>query len=102
MLTESVVLALAGGIAGVAFAYASVRFLLHLIPQHTFAISVNLSPDWRILAFSIGVCGVTGILFGLVPALQATRLGSDAVAEGNHGCCRDLSLEAYAASYRHA
>jgi putative ABC transport system permease protein len=74
MLTESIVLALLGGMAGLAFAYASIRFLLNLIPQRTFAISVNLSPDWRVLGFSIGVCVVTGILFGLVPALQATRL----------------------------
>jgi predicted permease len=74
MLTESVVLALLGGIAGLAFAYASTRFLLNLIPTRTFAISVDLSPDWRILSFSAVVCVLTGILFGLVPALQATRL----------------------------
>jgi predicted permease len=74
MLTESVVLALLGGIAGLAFAYASIRFLLNLIPQHTFAISVDLSPDWRILMFSIGICVATGMLFGLAPALHATRI----------------------------
>src|SRR5437867_3774902 len=74
MLTESVVLALLDGIAGLAFAYASIRFLLNLIPTRTFAISVDLSPDWRILSFSAGICVLAGILFGLVPALQATRL----------------------------
>jgi predicted permease len=85
MLTESVVLALLGGIAGLAFAYAGIRFLLNLIPQHTFALSVNLSPDWRILSFSIGVCLFTGILFGLAPALQATRLDLTPSLKGTAG-----------------
>lgn len=85
MLTESVVLALLGGIAGLVFAYASIRFLVNLIPQHTFAISVNLSPDWRILSFSIGVCLFTGILFGLAPALQTTRLDLTPSLKGTAG-----------------
>ena len=85
MLTESVVLSLLGGIAGLAFAYFSIRYLLNLIPQHTFGISVDLSPDWRILSFLAGVCVGTGILFGLAPALQATRINLSPSLKGTAG-----------------
>jgi predicted permease len=87
MLTESVLLSILGGVAGLAFVYASIRFLLNLIPQHTFAISMDLSPDWRILSFSIGVCLFTGILFGLAPALQATRPDLTPSLKGTTGIC---------------
>jgi putative ABC transport system permease protein len=73
LVTEAVVLSVLGGLAGMAFAYWSVKVLLGLLPQGTFPINLNLSPDLRLLAFSFGVSLLTGLLCGILPALRATR-----------------------------
>jgi predicted permease len=70
LLTESVMLSLAGGALGVAFAYWGVRATEALIlgnSDNPFPFVVE--PDWRVLAFTISVSVLTGILFGLGPAL---------------------------------
>jgi len=72
LLTESIVLALLGGILGVAFAWAGTRFLVSLRPSNIPRLTeITVSP--QVLAFALGVSLLTGILFGLVPAIQATR-----------------------------
>jgi predicted permease len=71
LLTESTVLALAGGAAGVAVAAWSGRILLRFLPEAGTALST--SPDLRVLGFAFALSLVTGVLFGLVPALQSTR-----------------------------
>jgi predicted permease len=68
LLTESVLLALPGGILGLGVAAAGIHFLV----REDFQLRVNL--DWRILAFTIGVSFATGILFGIAPALEAMRV----------------------------
>jgi predicted permease len=76
LLTESVMLSLAGGVLGVAAGYAGVRALLSLSPGNIPRIGAdgsNVSLDWRVLAFTLGLSIVTGVLFGLVPALQSSR-----------------------------
>ena len=73
LLIESVLLALTGGVAGVAVAYAGVKALLGLLPQASTALGLAAVPDARILLFSFVVSLLTGLLFGLVPALQATN-----------------------------
>ncbi len=70
LLVESLLLAGAGGAAGVALAVWTDRLLLGLLPQGS---ALSSTPDMRILAFSLAVSILTGIVFGLVPALQATR-----------------------------
>jgi predicted permease len=73
MLVESVVLALAGGLVGVGLAMALTRVLVALRPQNIprlDAVGVDLS----VLAFALAASTVVGVLFGLLPALQATRL----------------------------
>jgi len=71
LLVESTVLALAGGAAGIAVAAWSGGILLRFLPDAGTALST--SPDLRVLAFALALSLVTGVLFGLVPALQATR-----------------------------
>jgi predicted permease len=71
LLTESVLLAVVGGIAGSVLAVWGVQLLVKLFGSNT---TLPLSPDLRVLAFTSGVCLLTGILFGLVPALRAMRV----------------------------
>jgi putative ABC transport system permease protein len=81
LLTESVMLALAGGVAGLAVGAAGVRLLLAFSPGDIprinapgHAASVVSMLDWRVLIFLIGISFLTGIIFGLFPAIQISRL----------------------------
>jgi putative ABC transport system permease protein len=74
LLTESVLLALCGGIAGLVFARWAAMALMSIriptdLPLHLF----DLRVDWRVFAFSFLVALITGIVAGLLPALQAHR-----------------------------
>ena len=73
MLAESVLLSLLGGAVGIAVAYAAEQLLIHFLPQGHINIVVDLHPDARALIFTFALSLATGLLFGLVPALQATR-----------------------------
>ncbi|HLN97217.1 MAG TPA: ABC transporter permease [Pyrinomonadaceae bacterium] len=70
LLTESVLLALLGGTLGMLFARWGIDLILYISPD-AIPRAREISLDWRVLAFTIGLSFVTGILFGLVPALQA-------------------------------
>lgn len=74
LLTESVILALLSGIAGIGVAALCIRFLLLLLNNGNDDFTVNVGLDWRVLAFTLGVAFVSGIFFGLAPALQATHV----------------------------
>ena len=88
LLTESIVLALLGGAAGVGLA----RVLLHLLTRTDLPlpipVTLDLSLDPAVLGFALAVSIVAGVLFGLVPALQSTRadvmetIKTEAVAAG--------------------
>jgi predicted permease len=76
LLTESVLLAAAGGILGLVLGFAGVRALLAISPAGLPRIGENgsaLAVDWRVLAFTLAVSLLTGILFGIVPAFTASR-----------------------------
>ena len=73
LLVESLILAFAGGGIGLALAVWMDDALLGFLPQGASPLAISSSPDWRILAFNFGVAALTGIIFGLVPALQAAR-----------------------------
>ena len=73
MLVESVVLSCIGGVAGLGLAVVLTRFLLALMPSQGSPLLISASPDLRILAFTLVLTFVTGIVFGLVPALRASR-----------------------------
>jgi predicted permease len=73
MLAESLMLATIGGALGIGFAYWSGPLLLHFLPRSNITLAVDLHPDTRALAFTFALAILTGILFGLIPALTATR-----------------------------
>ena len=72
LLTESALLALAGGVAGLLLAKWGTDLLLKLAPQNLPRMS-DVSLDGRALAFTAAVTLLTGLIFGLVPALQASK-----------------------------
>jgi predicted permease len=75
LLTESVLLACVGGVAGVLLAIWIIQLLLAFKPPIDFPLAIDVSVDWRVLLFSLSVSLVAGAIFGLAPALQATRPG---------------------------
>ena len=76
LLTESVVLGLAGGVMGLLIAIWSTRAIGSLVAEG-FATSVydlgNIPLDWRVFAFTLALSVVTGVVFGLAPALTASK-----------------------------
>jgi putative ABC transport system permease protein len=72
LLVESVLLSLLGGAAGLLLASASLRPLVALSPVEV-AVFRNVSINGRVLAFTLVVAVLTGLLFGLVPALKTSR-----------------------------
>jgi putative ABC transport system permease protein len=73
LLTESLLLSSIGGIAGVALAVLMLKGLLHLVPPGIPRMG-EASIDGTVLAFSLGVSLLTGILFGMLPARKLSRL----------------------------
>ena len=72
-LTESIALAVAGGIAGLVVAVAAARLLLALAFQSAHFLPISTTPSLVVLAFAFGVALLTGIIFGAAPAWFATR-----------------------------
>jgi putative ABC transport system permease protein len=70
LLTESILMSMIGGAIGLFLAYWGVQLILYMSPT-AIPRSREIGLDWTVLAFTIGVAFVTGVLFGLVPALQA-------------------------------
>jgi len=87
LLTESALLAMIGGALGLIFAYWSARLLLSYLPGHE-TLSLNLDLDARVLGFTMTVSLLTGILFGLAPALRATRLDLTSALKDQTGGAR--------------
>ena len=73
LLTESLLLAGAGGLAGLGVAIVGERLLLQMVSAQGDTITLPTSPDWRIVAFTAIVSIASGLLFGLLPALRGTR-----------------------------
>ena len=86
LLTESLLLSVIGGAAGLLIAYWGVPALIAAIPQsqlNTMPFLKSLGLDTGILAFSFGLSLITGLVFGLAPALQSSRLDlNEALKEG--------------------
>src|SRR6266550_3196855 len=77
LLTESVLLSLAGGVVGLLLAYWGTTALVSMLPQNQISalpFLQTLKVDARMLGFSFGLSVLTGIIFGLAPALQSSRL----------------------------
>ena len=73
LLVESVLLALAGGVAGLALATWGAQALLAFYAQPDTTLTISAWPDARVLAIDLVVCLAVGVLFGLAPAWQSTR-----------------------------
>jgi predicted permease len=72
VLTESVVLAALGGIAGIVLAFAGTQLILRLAFQNNY-VAIHASPSLPVLAFTFTVSLLTGILFGVAPAWMTAR-----------------------------
>ncbi len=74
LMIESLVLSLAGGVAGLFLSVAIIRGLLHFLPGDSSTLMLRAEPDLRILAFNGALALLTGVLFGLAPALQSLKV----------------------------
>jgi len=73
LITESLVLALAGGALAVPLASALTALVTRVQPPLPIDLGLSVSPDWRVMLFTLAVAIGTGVLFGLVPAIRASR-----------------------------
>ena len=89
LLTESLLLAFLGGTAGSLVAFWSVegiaRFVLAHLPHGAPRLAWNVSPDLRVWGYALGLTAFTGMVFGLAPALHATRQGLSTALKGYGG-----------------
>ena len=74
LLTESVLLAVLGGMLGVAFAVWGIQFLTLLLANGRESFTLRAELNWHVLAVVAALSVLTGLLFGLAPALQSTRM----------------------------
>jgi predicted permease len=74
LLTESLVLAIAGGAVGVLIAFVGARVLITMLAGVGPELSIPFETDFRTLGFTAAISILTGVLFGLAPALRATRI----------------------------
>ncbi len=87
LLIESILLGLLGGLAGFLISVWGVRLFLRAFPpQWRLPYWFNFSPDYRVFTYLAAVCLVTSILFGLVPALHASKVDlNQALKDGTRG-----------------
>ena len=90
-LTESVLLAVGGGIVGLLVATAAARLLLALAFHSSHFLPISTAPSLMVLAFAFGLALVTGIIFGAAPAWLATRTDPADALRGSGRGTRDRS-----------
>jgi len=73
LLEESLLLSIAGGGAGLGLAVLMDKALIGFLPAGVIPLNVSSSPDARVLGFTLAISVMTGLVFGLAPALQSTR-----------------------------
>jgi hypothetical protein len=72
-LIETLLSSVAGGLLGLAIAFAATRVLIAFVSQGSAWIAVSPAPNPTVLVFTLGVSAITGILFGVAPAIAAAR-----------------------------
>jgi predicted permease len=93
LLTESLLLAVMGGIAGLAVAYLGARMLLMLAFPGANHVPINASPSLAVIGFAFGLSLVTGVLFGVAPAWMAAQAKpADALRTGTRTTATGASL----------
>jgi putative ABC transport system permease protein len=85
-LTENVLLSVAGGVLGIALGFTAMKYLKSLVPPYSLPREVDISMDSRVLLFALVISFLTGLLFGMAPALQATTPElANSMKEGGRG-----------------
>jgi predicted permease len=82
LLTESVLLAFLGGTLGLLFAFWGTQLLLRIFGVTVEKTGLQITPDLRVLAFTATVCLLTGVLFGLVPAVRSLKVDVNSALKG--------------------
>jgi predicted permease len=82
LITESMVLALAGGVCALPVSWLGSMALVRMISTGDGKMPVDVDPDWRVFAFTAAVSLLAGVLFGLVPAIRGTRADPGPVMKG--------------------
>ena len=82
-LIETLLLSLTGGLFGLALAFTSTRALIAFVSQGQGYTAISPTPDFTVLFFTLGVCLVTALLFGLAPALAAARTGAGSLTSSS-------------------
>src|SRR5437773_4000366 len=82
-LTESILLAVGGGIVGLAVSWAAARLLLVLAFHSSHFLPISTAPSFIVLAFAFGLALVTGIIFGVAPAWLATQTDPSEALRGS-------------------
>jgi predicted permease len=93
LLTESIMLSVAGGLVGILFARWGSMLLVRFLSTARNQWFLDLSHDWRTLGFTAAIAIVTGLLFGVFPALRSTRVSLTAAMKGNQAV--DAERHAY-------
>jgi len=73
-LTESILLSLAGGLAGLSVAFVGTRLILHFAFETTTAVSIGATPSWPVVVFAFALASITGVLSGMAPVWLATQV----------------------------
>jgi putative ABC transport system permease protein len=98
VLTESIVLSAAGAILGVFFARWGSALLVRFVSTDQGQVFLNLKMDGRVLAFTIAIAVLCGVLFGILPALRSTRV--EAISAMKEGSAQTSGGRAHSASAR--
>jgi len=85
LFVESVILAIAGGAVGLFFSVWLTRGLVRFLPYDRATLGLSAAPDARVLLFTTAVTLATAVLFGLVPALRGSRVGTAATLKDEAG-----------------
>jgi len=93
LLTESALLSLVGGIGGAALAGVAGPALLNLVPAGRLPHDLSIQMDWWVLAFTVCLSLLTGLIAGLAPIVQTAR-------DGHHGTLREVTATATRQSHR--
>ena len=83
LLTESLLLSLTGAALGVLLAYRALAVMIDLLPKYSFPHEAAIQINLPVLGFSVAIAVLTGILFGLWPALQLSRPEVSQVMQSN-------------------
>jgi putative ABC transport system permease protein len=84
LLTECILLSSAGALLGIFFARWGSALLVRYLSTSRNTVFLDLSPDWRVLAFITGLAVLTGLLVGILPALRSTRISLTAAMKEPH------------------